>query len=304
MQLSYGTDPAIGRAGMLVDIRLLKHTASRIAAGSIKAGLGVFRVPGYGQPGTRTADPGQVYQNPSPAAAVDVDALFTTVTGADAGVTVLAAAANGVHGNNVMIPARNITITTNSNANWDADATGLTLVYYDQENILRTEVFAVADAGNETFTSAQKASRFVSAAFSATSMAGTGATFTIGVSVLDGSVVLADFEGVALYDSAKEPGVGSFQSAGSGVGIQTFNATAEYADTETVPVLYKGAVWVVTEDACSAGGGAFVRIGSGSGGSQLGSFRSDADTATAVQVTNARYVRDSGVGGLNIVEFY
>jgi hypothetical protein len=306
MQTTYSSEPAIARAGMLADSRLMKHTASRIAAGSIKAGLGVFRVPSYGQPGTRTADPGQVYQNPSPAAAVDVDALLTLNAGAAAGVTIDAEDLNGVHGNAEMIPARNITVTTTAHADHDADADGLTVTYYNQEGVLVEEVFATADGGGETHTTAQKASRFVSAVFAADSMTSANATFSIGVTVLDSGVTLADFEGVALYDSAKEPGVGAFARTGalSVQGISTFTATAEYADQESVPVLVRGAVWVETEDACSAGGSVFVRIGAGAGGTQLGAFRSDADTATAVTVTGARYARDSQAGELNQVEFY
>lgn len=286
MQTAYNTDPAIARAGMLADSRLMKHTASRLASGPVKAGLGVFRVPGFGQPGTRTADPGQVYQNPSPGAALDVDAIVATGASAATPQVLTTADADGVVGAEDMFPARKLTVTCDAHTDWDA-TTG-TISYVNHLGQTVTEDLALATSA--ALTTSGYARSFSGMTIPA--QTGAGGAFTVGVAVLDASVTLADFEGVALYDSAKEPGV------------TTSGEEAEYADEETVQVLVRGAVVVATEDACSSGGAVYVRVTSGAGGSQLGAFRSEADTASAVLVTGARYARDSAAGALNQVEFY
>lgn len=289
MQTSYDTDPAIARAGMLADTRLMKFTASRLASGPIKAGLGVFRVPGYGQPGTRVADPGQVYQNPSPAAAADVDAIIATIASAATEQTLASADADGVVGVAEMHPARRLTLVLDSHADWDATTAVMTYVNQDGQTV--AESLSIPNGGNTTLTITGYARQFVSLYIPAQS--GTGGTATVGVAILDSGVTLADFEGVALYDASEEPYLTTPAAS-----------AAEYGDGDTIPVLYKGSVWVETEDACSAGDPVYVRIGAGSGGSQLGAFRNDDDTSTAVLVTNARFARDSSAGALNRVEFY
>lgn len=292
MQLTYNTDPPIGRAGMLADTRIMKHTASRLAAGRIKAGYGVFKVPGYGQAGTRIGDPGQVWQTPAPSHVVDADAIMTAKASAAAGVTFLPASFDGVHGANVMTPARKVTVTTSAHADFDADADGLVITYVNQYGVQVAETFATADAGNETFTTAGYAYEVVSVAFAADSMSGAAGTVTIGVAVLEATINLQDFVGVAQYDAAKEP----FDTVGTDA--------AEFGDKDAVNVLRKGAIWVTTEDACVAEGDVYVRIAVGAGGTQLGAFRSEADTASAVILTGARWGRDSAIGGLNILEMY
>lgn len=292
MQLTYNENPAIGRAGMLADTRIMKHTASRLAAGRIKAGYGVFLVPGYGQAGTRIGDPGQVWQTPTPSHVVDDDAIMLATASNAAGVTYLPAGYNGVHGANVMTPARKVTVVTSAHADFDADADGLVVTYVNQYGVQVAETFATADAGNETFTTAGYVQELVSVAFAADSMSGAGGTVKIGVAVLEATINLQDFIGVAQYDAAKEP----FDTVGTDA--------AEFGDKDTINVLRRGAIWVTTENACVAEGDVFVRIAAGAGGTQLGAFRSDADTATAVQVTGARWGRDSAIGGLNILEMF
>ncbi|MCK4717648.1 MAG: hypothetical protein KAT70_03175 [Thermoplasmata archaeon] len=287
MQTNYDTDPAIARAGMLADSRLLKHTASRLASGPIKAGMGVFRVPGFGSPGTHGADPGQVYQNPTPAVALDVDAIIATIATTTGIQTLVAADADGVVGVAEMYPARRVTLTVDAHADWDP-TTGV-LTYVNQEGIMVTEDLAIASSA--ALTTVGYVRQFVS--FVIPAQTGTGGTATMGVAVLDSGITLADFEGVALYDASVEPYLTTPAAS-----------AAEFGDGDAIPVLVRGAVWVATEDACSAGQPVYLRIGGGAGGTQLGAFRSDTDSATAVLVTNARYARDSAIAGLNKVEFY
>lgn len=85
--------------------------------------------------------------------------------------------------------------------------------------------------------------------------------------------------GVVMYDASKEP-------ARTAAAIA---AGAEYDVEDMLPLVDKGRIWV----RCDAGATivantpAFVRFAAGAGGSVLGSFREDADTATAAALPNA-----------------
>lgn len=293
MQTEYNIVPPMGRPGMLADSRLVKHTQSKIASGYVKMGLGVFIVPGLnnGPDASPGVSPGRCYQNPVGGTAADVDAIHgATATTAGAGVTVLAANANGVIGASDIQPPRKLTAVLNSNANWDAGT--LTYTYVNDDGDVIADVLAVPDGGNVTLTTTGNAGRFISAVFNAASASGTGGSFTLGVAAVDTSITAADYLGVALYDAA------TVESS------RPLNTLGEYLDGATVGVLRVGAVWVDTEDACLEGTAVYVRIASGAGGSQLGAFRSDADTASAVLVPNARWGRNSLAAGRNILESY
>jgi hypothetical protein len=73
---------------------------------------------------------------------------------------------------------------------------------------------------------------------------------------------------------------------------------------DMVPIMTKGRVWVTVEGAVTEGSAAFVRFASGAGGSILGLFRADADSATAVAIPNgAGIFRTSTTGaGLALLE--
>jgi len=79
-----------------------------------------------------------------------------------------------------------------------------------------------------------------------------------------------------------------------------------YPIDDAVPVLRKGRVWVIAEDAVPAvGTPAFVRFAAGGGGSVLGAFRTDADTASAVAWPGARFMTTTGgVNELAILEIH
>lgn len=290
MQLTYSMDPNIAREGMIADSRLLKHITGKLAVGGIKAGLGCFRVPGYGQSGTRRLDPGQIYQNPGQATAVDVDAILAGGASSASIQTLTAASFNGVIGSAVMYPGRKITLVLSSHANWDL--TNATLTGKNQYGVTVSETLAIPDAGNATVTSTNYYTQVTSLVIPAQS--GVSGTFTVGVTVLDSAVTLADFVGVAVLDLSIP-----------GVVIPSQDATYEYQDKNTVSVMRKGAIWVYSENAVSEGDPVYVRTASGSGGTQLGAFRgTDDDTSTAVALTGAIWGRDSGVAALNILELY
>lgn len=289
MQLVFNENPPGLRAGMIADSRILRHVNTKIGSGNVKAGLGVFRVPGLSGPGNPPKiDPGLCYQNPSPSAAVDVDAIVTTHATATDAIALSGADFNGAQAGAEVFPPRKITITLNSNANWDA--TELTAVFIGADNLVHTETIAIPDGGNTTLTTTGYAKQPIS--FTIDAQAGTGGSFTIGYAALDSSMTINDFLGVAVYDSAT-------------VETRTDNSDlGEYRHADTIPVLKIGAIVVETEGTISDQDPVYVRVASGSGGSQLGKFRNTDDTSTAVLVPNARFERDSSNGALNVVAFY
>lgn len=84
--------------------------------------------------------------------------------------------------------------------------------------------------------------------------------------------------GVALIDHNKASGVG-------------------YEIGDAVRVMRRGRCWVANEEALAFGDTLFARFASGAGGTGLGSFRNDADTATASTPTNMTLLR---AGGINL----
>lgn len=75
-----------------------------------------------------------------------------------------------------------------------------------------------------------------------------------------------------------------------------------YQIGDAVDLVPEGQVWVVVEESVVAMDPVFVRFATGAGGSQKGSFRKSADTATAAQLTGARYLTSASANGLALVE--
>ena len=72
-----------------------------------------------------------------------------------------------------------------------------------------------------------------------------------------------------------------------------------YSAEEMANVIRKGRVWVVTEEQVDVGDDVYFRIAAGTG-SVLGAFRNDADTASCLQLTNAKWIK--GGNGLAVLE--
>lgn len=69
-----------------------------------------------------------------------------------------------------------------------------------------------------------------------------------------------------------------------------------YLQNKPLSYLKKGRIWVKVEETVTNASPVFVRFASGGGGSQLGSFRASADTATAVQLPTAKYLTGAAAG--------
>lgn len=75
-----------------------------------------------------------------------------------------------------------------------------------------------------------------------------------------------------------------------------------YAINDGVAILTKGKCYVNVEGVVTDGQDLFVRFAAGAGGSQLGAFRADADTATAVALPGLKARQTTTGAGLCLVE--
>lgn len=75
-----------------------------------------------------------------------------------------------------------------------------------------------------------------------------------------------------------------------------------YKQNDAVSVIKKGRVWVQVEEAVTPTSPVFVRYASGAGGTQLGAFRASADTASAAQLSKARYLTSASAQGFALVD--
>ena len=290
MQTSYSIDPGNAREGMIADSRRFTHYVSRMAEGAIKAGLAVFTVPGGGSPfSDHGGDPGTVYQSPSPAAAASATQILASGGASSASSQVVSGAAlNGAIGTSAMYPERKITLVLSNHTDWDATTAVLS---GELNGVAKTENLTIPNNGNTTLTTTGYFDKVTSLAIPA--QTGTGGTFTIGVAILDSSVVLADFEGFAVWDPTLIPNT-----------IPSQDQTAEYHDKDTLSVMLKGAFWGVAETPASAlyRGDVYVRV---AGTGTFGAIRHDSDSGNAIQITGARFGCDANTTtGLVKVEMY
>lgn len=100
--------------------------------------------------------------------------------------------------------------------------------------------------------------------------------------------------------TCEQPDATGEVTGGRTLGIALIDAqktTLAYAAGEVVQIAIHGEVWVAAEEAVTAGADAFVRFAD-AGSTGLGSFRSDADTADAVALPNARFTSTTAAAGL------
>lgn len=277
-QTTYNTDPAIGRAGMEADTRLDSRKESRIADGAVAAGLlaGRSDAPSGYLPGKVKA------LAASPAIGVDVDAIVATGASAAADQTLSGAALDGAVGGDVMLPSRRITLTFDNHTDWDA--TEGYVDFIDSMGRHRRVFFDIPNGGNATVSLDGPGAARVLGVF-IPAQTGAGGTFTVGIAA--GGVDIGPFQadGIPLYDASVEPNTDA----------------AEYADTDSVPLLARGAAFVETEDACTPDDAVFARV-TIAGSEEAGAFRKDSDSGDAFPVLGASFKRTSAIGGVNVVE--
>jgi hypothetical protein len=289
-QTSYSQRPSEAVPGQVDGAYKATGRSSRAARGEIKAGYGVFRPAVIGNAGVNgMLDPGQCYHIANPGVGADVDAIITAITSSTSVQSFSGTALNGVVGGTTMQPPRNVTLVLSNSADWDA--TNATLIGVNHLGQSVTETIAIPNGGNTTVTSTN---RFMSVtSLSIPAQSGTGGTATVGISAL-ASLTLDDFLGVAIRKPIKST------VTASGIygypGITSTLTEASYVDGEVVPVLEEGLIWVYTEEAVLDRDPVYVRVAAGAGGSVLGAFRNDADSASCVIVTGARFRRNADAG--------
>lgn len=278
-QTSVSTNPAIAKEGLLYDAQHAPDalvTALVDETNGIPPGRLVIRSSGGDWSGSL---PG--------ASAADPDGLIATI-GSTGGIQTFDTAMefDGVLGLGEFFPAAKVDLVLSSHADWNA--TTATLTYIDEHGIKRTESLSIPDAGNATVSSVGYARRVISLVIPA--QGGTGGTATLGVQGPGGRLL-------APYGLM---GVSAFVHKTLRTPSSSNNEVFEN-DTE-MPVLRKGRIWVVSEDACTPKDAVYVRCASGSGGSVLGKFRTDDDSNTAMPIPGAKWLSTAAAAGFALLE--
>ncbi len=290
LQNSYGFKEFSMVPGQLMEAFGPRQVSAKIARGLLTAGCMAFKVPTVGGAGSRNGiDPGEAFQYVIGGTTASATAVLAS-GGASSTSQQVITSFNGSLGAGPFQPARAVTMTLNNNANWDA--TTAVLRGYNHLGQIVSENLSIPDAGNTTLTSANLYTRLISLTIPAQS--GTGGTYTLGVAaVAAGALTAADFYGVVVYQAIKttpnSAGLYGYPGVPSGV-------TADYADSESAPLLVEGGIACVTETTFTTNAPVYCRIAAGAGGSTIGAFRTDADSSTAILVPNARCRRDATAG--------
>lgn len=83
---------------------------------------------------------------------------------------------------------------------------------------------------------------------------------------------------------------------------QSREGGVDYPAARPTPVVRRGRIWVTAESAVTRFTQCFIRYAAGAGGTELGSFRADVDTASAAACPWAMFITDATAGALAIVE--
>lgn len=185
--------------------------------------------------------------------------------------TISGASLNGVYGDDLFFPPRNVTLTLNNHADWDtteAVATGLA-----PDGNLQQETLLIPNGGNATVTGKLPFSRIDSLYVPAQS--GSGGTFTMGVGTVLGAID-RQCAGVATYIASKPTG-----------------AFAQYDD---IALLVEGEVCVVSETAATEGDPVYVRFVA-TGDEVRGQVRNTPDGNDCALLQGAVYARSLAAAG-------
>jgi hypothetical protein len=260
-QSTYTQSPAIARRGMITDDAYRDVLTVATAAALIPGRLLV-------RADQDNPDPIPVANVPT-ALAADVDAIIVT-GGSTAGIQNLDSSDfDGViSAGNLPVPAF-ITMTLNSNADWNA--TSATLSGIGSNGAAITESLSIPDAGNATLTTTQAFWRITGLTIPA--QAGTGGTFTLGVAATGRALTGAQILGVL----ERSPFVVD------GDTIEANRRAGAYR---------RGRICVETDGSTVVPGApAFVRVLAGTDTQLPGMFSASAASGAAVALSGARFTR-------------
>jgi hypothetical protein len=278
MQTTYASTLRAGRAGMLAD-NGPNDIHSKIATDAVRNGLLAQFDTSYPHVGGALS-PGKAKL----IAALAVDAVSILATGGAGAVTaqtLTSAAFNGVGvgGSGAkMSPARRVTMTLNSHANWDL--TDAYISGFGTDGRPLREALVVPDGGNVTLTTKNFFAQVTEIYLPA--QAGTAATFTVGVSADEGEFCRRD-SGVVIYNPHHE----------------AYTSDDGYTAGDVFGLLLRGRIWVPVEGTVADGDAAFVRTATASTNIR-GQWKSG-PAANFTQLPNA-WFRSSNTDGLAILE--
>lgn len=259
VQTSYPFNRAVGYPGGLADAG--PHRVKTVlAAVALTAGFLVMR----------GATPVKGYALTAPNAA-DADGIVAALATAATAQSLTGASLNGAVGAAEMFPARNITMTLSSHADYN-----LTTAYVrglDENGLPQEEAFVIPDAGNTTITG-NKFFSYVTEVY-IPAQGGTGGSTQVGFGSKLGPLTKARVHGLAIYDASREP--------------------ETYPIGYAVPVVEEGPVYVTSETAYADGDPVYVRLVV-SGDEVLGAFRATPDSNDCALLAGARFRRTGSAG--------
>lgn len=121
-----------------------------------------------------------------------------------------------------------------------------------------------------------------------------------------GKMLCADLTAGKVRNAAKLPAAAADITKPGAMGITVYDQTREggsdWPASRPTPVMRRGRIWVTAEGAITRWTHPFIRYASGAGGTEVGSFRGDADTASAAQCPWVIALTDATAGALVLVE--
>lgn len=280
MQTSIASAPTIAKEGLLYDAG---HSPDALVTALVDETNGI-------PPGrlvVRSLSTGDWCGRLPDANAADPNAFIDTIA-TTTGVQTFDTAMefDGETGLGIIYPPSRVDLVLSSHSDWNA-TTGV-LTYLDEFGIKRVENLTIPDAGNATVSSVGFARQIISLVIPA--QESTGGTADLGYQGPGGRI----------YANYGLVGISAFTHKT----LQTPSSSNNevYEDNDSMPVLRRGRIWVVSEDACNPNEAVYARCASGSGGSVLGKFRTDDDSNTAIAVPGARWLTSASAGGLAVLE--
>lgn len=255
---------------MIADGALMQDVISTAAEGTVALGCAVLKGtnPRQGKPVAAVAAAATSILDASPGGASAASAQ-----------TITSASFDGTIGAARIVPAQQVTMVLNSHADWDA--TTATFYGEDADGNQLVEDVLIPNGGNTTIATKAAFGRLVSVYIPA--QTGTNGTFTIGTTPTQAEFSRADILGVSIWQSAHEP-----------------YTSDSYVDNDEMPVLRKGRVYVVTEDAVVNGDPVYVRIVV-SGADACGQFGGERSASFAL-LRGARFRTTAAIDGVAVVE--
>jgi hypothetical protein len=121
-----------------------------------------------------------------------------------------------------------------------------------------------------------------------------------------GKLLTADKTAGKVRNAAKLPAAAADITKPGAMGVTFLDSTREsgsdYPANRPIGVIRRGRLWVLAESNVARWTHPFIRYAAGAGGTELGSFRADVDTASAAQLTHAIFLTDASAGQLVLVE--